>query len=74
MMRLGCSRLTDEELQRINAPTLFLVAENKVPYSAQKAVQRLRAVAPQIQATVGHDLLRVQTEMGNQKIVAFLAQ
>jgi pimeloyl-ACP methyl ester carboxylesterase len=70
--------LNDEELQRIKAPTLFLVGENEVLYSAQKAVQRLNEVAPQICTEVipdaGHDLLLVQTEMVNQKIVEFLAQ
>lgn len=70
--------LTDEELQRIDLPTLFLVGENEVLYSAQKAVQRLNAVAPRIQTEIiphaGHDLLLVQTEMVNRKIVAFLAQ
>ena len=70
--------LTDQELLRINVPTLFLVGENEVLYSAQKAVQRLNAVAPQIQTAVipnaGHDLLLVQTEMVHQKIATFLAQ
>lgn len=68
--------LTDEELQGINTPTLFLVGENEVLFSAQEALQRLDAVAPQIQAELipdaGHDLLLVQTEMVNQKIVEFL--
>lgn len=70
--------MTDEELQRITMPTLFLVGENEVLYSAQNAVQRLNEVAPHIQTEIiphaGHDLLLVQTEMVNQKIVAFLAQ
>ena len=68
--------MSDEELQRITTPTLFLVGENEVLYSAQKAVQRLHAVMPHIQTEVipnaGHDLLLVQTEMVNQKIAAFL--
>lgn len=70
-------KLTDEELQRVQAPTLFMIGENDVIYSAQKAVQRLKAKAPQIQTDVipnaGHDLLIVQTDMVNQKIVTFLA-
>jgi pimeloyl-ACP methyl ester carboxylesterase len=68
--------LTDEELQRIQAPILFLVGENEVLYSAQKAVQRLKTVAPHIQTEMipnaGHDLLLVQTELVNRKIVDFL--
>ena len=55
---------------------LFLVGENEVLYSAQKAVQRLNAVAPHIQTEMipnaGHDLLLVQTELVNRKIVDFL--
>jgi len=70
--------LTDEELQSINVPTLFLVGENEVLYSAPKAIQRLNKVAPQIHTEViphaGHDLLLVQTEIVNQKILAFLAE
>jgi len=70
--------LNDEELQNIKVPSLFLVGENEVLYSAQKAVQRLNKVAPQIQTAVipqaGHDLLLVQAEMVNQKILKFLEQ
>jgi pimeloyl-ACP methyl ester carboxylesterase len=70
--------LTDEELQSIIVPALFLVGENERIYSAHKAVQRLNAVAPRIQTGViphaGHDLTFVQPEMVSQKIVEFLAQ
>jgi pimeloyl-ACP methyl ester carboxylesterase len=68
--------LTDEELQQIQTPTLFLVGENEVLYSAQKAVSRLKAVAPHIQTEMipnaGHDLLLVQTKLVNGMIVDFL--
>jgi pimeloyl-ACP methyl ester carboxylesterase len=70
--------LTDEELQQLKLPTLFLVGENEVLYSADKALQRLHEVAPHIQTELipnaGHDLLLVQTEMVNRKIVEFLAK
>ena len=70
--------LADEELQQLKMPTLFLVGENEVLYSAQKAIQRLQMAAPQIQTAVipnaGHDLLLVQTKLMNEKMVAFLAQ
>lgn len=70
--------LNDEELQSIKMPALFLVGENEMLYSAQRAVQRLNKTAPQIQTEViphaGHDLLLVQTETVNRKIVAFLTQ
>ena len=74
----GPTVLKDEDLQSIKVPTLFLVGENEVIYSAQKAVQRLNEVAPYIQTEVipnaGHDLTIVQAEMVNQKILEFLAQ
>jgi pimeloyl-ACP methyl ester carboxylesterase len=70
--------LKDAELQSIKVSTLFLVGENEVLYSAQKAVQRLNAVAPHIRTGVipgaGHDLTLVQPEMVGQKVVEFLAQ
>ena len=68
--------LSDSELQNIKVPTLFLVGENEKIYSAQKAVQRLKVVAPQVETAVipnaGHDLTIVQAEMVNRKILDFL--
>ena len=68
--------MSDEELQRMTTPTLFLVGENEVLYSASKAVARLKELAPEIETAVipkaGHDLLLVQAEMVHQKIEAFL--
>lgn len=68
--------LSDEELQRIATPTLFLIGENDVLYSATSAIERLHTVAPQIATHLvpdaGHDILIVQTEMVNQKISDFL--
>ena len=70
--------LEDEELQRIKMPTLFLVGEHEKIYSAQKAIQRLHKVAPQIKAEVipnaGHDLTIVQAAMVNEKVLEFLKQ
>lgn len=69
--------LNDEELQSIKVPTLILIGENEVLYSAPQAIRRLDEVAPQIRTEIiphaGHDLLLVQTEMVNQKIGAFLS-
>ncbi len=69
--------MRDDELQSIDVPTLVLIGENEVLYSAQDAIQRLEDVAPRIQKEIipnaGHDLLLVQMEMVNQKILAFLA-
>jgi len=70
--------LEDEELQSIKVPALFLVGENEKIYPAQKAVQRLDNVAPQIKLEVipnaGHDLTIVQAEIVNKKILEFLKQ
>jgi len=68
--------LTDAEWRHIKAPALYLVGENEKLYSAQKAVQRLNKVAPQVEAEVipnaGHDLTIVQAELVNRKVVEFL--
>ncbi len=70
--------LEDKELQSIRVPALFLVGENEKIYSAQKAVQRLNKVAPQIETEIipnaGHDLTIVRAEMVNRKILEFLKQ
>lgn len=69
--------ISDEEIQRIaGVPMLVLIGENEVLYSAQEALGRLQAVAPQIQTELiphaGHDLLLVQAELVQQRILAFL--
>ena len=70
--------MSDEELQSINIPTLVLIGENEKLYHAQEAIQRLHTVAPQIHTEIipsaGHDLLLVQMDMVNQKIIRFLDQ
>ncbi|MEM7331857.1 MAG: alpha/beta hydrolase [Chloroflexota bacterium] len=72
------SALTDKELKTIQVPTLFMIGENDTLYSAQKAIHRLKTKAPQVQTDLipnaGHDLLMVQTQMVNQKVVQFLAR
>jgi len=68
--------LSDEELRSIKMPTLFLVGENEVVYSAQEAIQRLKNVAPNIESEIipnaGHDLTIVQAEMVNGIVLRFL--
>lgn len=70
------SVLTDNELQGINVPTLFLVGENEKIYPAKKAVERLNTLAPQIQTEIipdaGHDLTIVQAELVNKRVLDFL--
>lgn len=68
--------LSDEELQSIKAPALYLVGENEVVYPAQDAIDRIEKVAPQITAEIipgaGHDLMIVQAELVNRKVLEFL--
>jgi len=70
--------LTDQELQNLKIPILFLVGENEKIYSAQQAIQRLNRVAPHVKTELipgaGHDLTVVQAEMVNRKILEFLNQ
>ena len=69
--------LSDDELHGITTPTLFIIGENDVLYSAQGAIERLGTVAPQIEvcliSSAGHDILLVQTDRVNQKINNFLS-
>jgi pimeloyl-ACP methyl ester carboxylesterase len=70
--------LTDEELQSIKIPTLFLVGENEKIYSPHEALERLNRVAPQIQTKLilhaGHDLTMVEAETVNKLIIEFINQ
>jgi pimeloyl-ACP methyl ester carboxylesterase len=68
--------LTDEELRGLKIPVLFLIGEHEVVYPAEKAVQRLRTVAPSIRVEViqdaSHDLAISQTQRVNELATAFL--
>lgn len=68
--------LKDEELHNIAVPTLFLVGEHEVLYSARDAVSRFNKIAPQIKTEIvpgaSHDLPIVQSELVNKKVVEFL--
>ena len=68
--------LTDAEWVRLRPPTLFLAGENEVIYSAEKAVRRLKRVAPQVTPEIipgaGHDLTFVQAAVVNDRILQFL--
>jgi pimeloyl-ACP methyl ester carboxylesterase len=68
--------LTDEELRSLEGPVLFLVGENEVVYPSDKAVQRLKVVAPLITTEViqnaSHDLTISQTEKVNSRVTSFL--
>lgn len=68
----------DNELQKINIPTLYLVGENEKIYPARQAVQRLHNVAPKITTDIilqaGHDLAFVQPDRVSKRIIDFLKQ
>jgi pimeloyl-ACP methyl ester carboxylesterase len=68
--------LTDQDLQNLEVPTLFIVGENEVTYSARKAIRRLNNVAPEVKTVItpdaGHDLAIVKTEWVNNEVLKFL--
>jgi len=73
---LSMTVLTDEELQGINVPVLYLVGENERLYSVKEAVDHLNTVAPGIETTVipntGHCMLITYPEIVTEKILEFL--
>jgi len=70
--------LTDAEWGSLRTPALFLAGENDVIYSAEKAVRRLKRVAPQVTGEIipgaGHDLTFVQAAVVNDRILQFLKE
>ena len=76
MPLVGATILEDKVLQDFRVPTLFLIGEHEKMYSAQKAINRLNSVAPQIKTEIiphaGHDLWFVQADIVTRKILDFL--
>ena len=70
--------LTDEELQRLQMPVLYVVGEHERIYSPQEALERLHTVAPHIKTELipgaGHDLTILQADLVNRKILEFLKE
>ncbi len=68
--------LTDKDWQNLKVPTLFLVGENEVTYSAQKAIRHLNKVAPKVKTLItpdaGHDLAIVKPEWISNEVLKFL--
>jgi len=68
--------LTDAAWRSLAVPTLFLVGEHDVIYSPDKAIARLKRVAPSVTAEIvrdaGHDLTVVQAEAVNRRVLEFL--
>ena len=70
--------MTDDELRSLKVPTLFLVGENEKIYSAERAVARLRRVAPGIETEVipgaGHfPMMEAHAEF-NGRVASFAAE
>lgn len=70
------TRMSDAELGAIRVPTLLLIGEHETVGSAAKAMRRVRAVAPQIEAELvpgaGHDLPIAQRELVTRRVLEFL--
>jgi pimeloyl-ACP methyl ester carboxylesterase len=62
---------TDAEWGSLKVPALFLVGEHELIYSAEKAVRRLKRLAPRVTADIipgaGHDLTVVTGGYGQSK-------
>jgi len=67
--------LTDSDFQNIKVPILFLVGENEVLYSAQKAVKRIKHI-PHVKAEIipnaSHCITLSQYKILNKKVLDFL--
>lgn len=68
--------LTDKEWQSLHVPTLFLIGEHEVTYSAHKAIRHLNRVAPHVKTVItsdaGHDLAIIKSEWVNKEVLQFL--
>lgn len=68
--------LTDNELQSIKIPVLFIVGENEKIYSAQEAVKRIKGVSPAIKTKIipnaGHGIIFSQPGLFNKAVIEFL--
>ena len=68
--------LSDDELESIRVPVLYLAGENEKMHSVKDAVIRLNSISPIIQTEVvpntGHCLMFTNPELVNEKILDFL--
>ena len=61
---------------RLAVPTLYLVGRNDVSYSAERAVQRLATVAPQVTTAItdgDHYLTITKPDWVIEQVLGFLA-
>ena len=70
--------LTDDDLQNLKVPVLYLIGEREVMYAPDKVVQRLSDVAPQIKTIIipdaSHDITHSQAALVNRKVLDFLQE
>jgi pimeloyl-ACP methyl ester carboxylesterase len=68
--------LDDKTLKEFPVPCLFMIGEHEKMYPAQKAVERIHHIAPQISAKIiphaGHDLSFSQADLVTDVILSFL--
>jgi pimeloyl-ACP methyl ester carboxylesterase len=69
-------RVEGRAIAGLRAPILLLIGEHEKLYSAQRAVDRVNKVVPQIEMEIipqaGHALPLVRAELVNQKVLEFL--
>jgi pimeloyl-ACP methyl ester carboxylesterase len=69
---------TDDELRRIQVPTLLLIGEEEVIYDPQAAVNRARRLMPHLEAEMipnaSHGLPMEQAEFVDERVLDFLNQ
>ena len=72
------STLTDMEWKQLQIPTLFLIGENDRTYSAQRAVDRLRHVAPSVVPEIApdtdHYLVKMRPAWVARRVLRFLQE
>jgi pimeloyl-ACP methyl ester carboxylesterase len=70
--------LNDRSLMNFPVPCLVLIGESEKVYSAQRAVERLNRIAPQIRTEIiphaGHDAWVVKADIVTRKILDFLKE
>ncbi|NOH10042.1 MAG: alpha/beta hydrolase [Chloroflexi bacterium] len=68
----------DEDWQNLAVPTLYMMGENDVMFSAEKATSHLNEVAPDIQTMVtsdaGHDITFIKSDWVNEQILLFFEE
>jgi pimeloyl-ACP methyl ester carboxylesterase len=68
--------LPDDDLRRITAPTLLLVAEHDVVYTPRRALERARLLIPDLDADVvpnaGHFVTMERADIVDRRVLEFL--